>query len=167
MRAGVLAAALACAACGTPWGAEAEPLAVGDPAPPAWSAEAAERPQALLVVWALRSADVVACATAAREIRHVQRAYAGRVRAMAVTSGRDSALVGSFFRAERLGSLPRRHLDARAFRAETGGVQAPTVYVVRNGVVVARLGADRQTLLSGRGADRLELILTALLAQAE
>lgn len=162
MRPAVLALALACAACGAPWGERAQPLAVGDAAPTAWSAPADD---ALTVVWALRSADVVTCATAAGEIRHVQRAYGGRVRAMAVTSGRDSALVASFFRAERLERLPRQHLSERDFRAQTGGEAAPTVYVVRDGVVVARLRADRGTLLSGRGADRLELILTALLAQ--
>lgn len=149
-----LVLALASAACGAPWGPGVEPVAVGDAAPAAWSAHAAETPGALLVVWALRGADVVTCATAAREIRHVQRAYGPAVRAMAVTSGRDSALVGSFFRAERLAGLPRRHLEERQFRAETGGETAPTVYVVRDGAVVARLRADRQTLLSGRGADR-------------
>lgn len=162
-----LALVLASTACGTPWGEGVEPLAVGDAAPAAWAAQAAETPEPLLVVWALRSADIVTCATAAQEIRHVQRAYGGAVRAMAVTSGRDSALVGSFFRAERLAGLPRRHVDERQFRAETGGETAPTVYVVRNGAVVARLRADRQTLLSGRGADRLEFTLAALLAQTE
>lgn len=162
-----LALALASSACGTPWGGGVEPLAVGDTAPAAWSAQAAETPDALVVVWALRGADVVTCATAAQEIRRVLRAYGGAVRAMAVTSGRDSALVGSFFRAERLAGLPRRHLDERQFRAETGGETAPTVYVVRDGAVVARLRADRQTLLSGRGADRLEITLAALLAQTE
>ncbi|WP_420127211.1 hypothetical protein [Longimicrobium sp.] len=166
IRAAAVALGVACAACGTPWSAAAEPLAVGDAAPAGWSADAGTADDALLVVWALRSADVVTCATAAREIRHVQRAYAGRVRAMALTSGRDSALVGSFFRAERLARLSRRHLDEHAFQAETGGETAPTVYVVRDGVVVARLRADRQTLLAGRGADRLEFVLAALLAQA-
>lgn len=162
-----LALALASTACGAPWEVGLEPLAVGDPAPAAWAAHAAETPGGLLVVWALRGADVVTCATAAQEIRHVQRAYGRAVRAMAVTSGRDSALVGSFFRAERLATLPRRHLDEREFRAETGGETAPTVYVVRDGAVVARLRADRETLLTGRGADRLEFILAALLAQTE
>lgn len=158
---------LASAVCGTPWGPGVEPLEVGDAAPAAWSAQAVGTPGELLVVWALRGADVITCATAAREIRHVQRAYGGAVRVMAVTSGRDSSLVGSFFRAERLAGLPRRHLEERQFRAETGGETVPTVYVVRNGAVVARLRADRQTLLSGRGADRLEFTLAALLAQTE
>jgi hypothetical protein len=162
-----LALALACGACGTPWGKGVEPLAVGDAAPAAWSAPEAETPDALLVVWALRGGDMVTCATAAGEIRRVQRAYGGAVRVVAVTSGRDSAMVASFFRAERLAGLPRRHLEERRFRAETGGETAPTVYVIRDGAVVARLRADRQTLLSGRGADRLELTLAALLAQTE
>lgn len=158
--------ALACASCGaTPWGGGGKPLAVGDAAPSAWSAEAGEEAEPLLVVWALRSADVVTCATSAQEIRHVQRAYGGRVRAMAVTAGPDSALVASFLRAERLARLPRRHLSEREFKEETGGEAAPTVYVVRSGRVVALLRADRNTLLSGRGADRLDSVVTALLAQ--
>jgi hypothetical protein len=162
----VVALALACAACGaTPWGEGRAPLAVGDAAPAAWSAAVEHRAEPLLVVWALRGADVVTCATAAQEIRHVQRAYAGRVRAMAVTPGRDSALVASFLRTERLGRLPRRHLAERELRAETGGETAPTIYVVRAGTVVARLRADRNTLLSGRGADRLDSVVAALLAQ--
>ena len=165
IRGPALALALACAACGTPWGERVKPRSVGDAAPHAWSPPPGEgAPGALTVVWALRSADVVTCATAAHEIRYIQRAYGGRVRAMAVTSGRDSALVASFFRAERLASLPRRHLSDSEFRAETGGADAPAVYVVRDGVVVARLDADRNALLSGRGADRLEVILAALLA---
>jgi hypothetical protein len=153
---------LACAACGTPWGPRPEPLAVGDPAPTAWGTAA---DSVLQVVWAMRSADVMSCASAAREIRHVQRAYGERVVAMALTTGSDSVLVASFLRAERLGRLPWRHLPEREFDAETGGETAPTVYVIRQGEVVARLRADRQAPLSGRGADRLELTLTALLAR--
>jgi hypothetical protein len=117
------------------------------------------------VVWAVHSADILSCATAAKDIRYVQRAYDGRVSAMALTSARDSAVIASFLRSERLGGLPRRHLTDREFRRETGGETTPTVYVVRNGKVVARMGVDRQTLLSGRGADRLESTLAALLAQ--
>lgn len=163
-RAVLLVMALACASCGAPWGQSPEPLAVGDTAPAAWSTGNADG--ALLVVWALRGADMVTCATAAREIRHVQRAHPGKVRAMAVVAGRDSALVASFLRAERLAALSRRYLSEREMRSQTGGETAQTLYVVQDGVVVARLRADRQTLLSGRGADRLEMIVTALLAQA-
>lgn len=60
-------------ACGTPWGGAVEPLSVGDAAPAPWVAEAGEG-GGLLVVWALRSADVATCATAAQAMRHVQRA---------------------------------------------------------------------------------------------
>lgn len=157
---------VACAACGSPWGGAADPLQAGDPAPAAWSQAGATRSE-LTVVWAFRSGDVVACATAAKDIRHVRRAHAGRVSVMALTSGRDSALIGSFLRAERLGGLPRRHVTMRAFARETGGENVPAMYVVRDGKVAARIQADRRTLLAGRDADRLEAALTALLAQAD
>jgi hypothetical protein len=156
---------LAGAACGAPWAGRTEPLAVGDPAPARWTARASDAGAPLLVVWSLRGADVVVCASAAREIRHAQAAFADRVTFMALTPAADSVLVASFLRTERLGGLPRRPLAEREFREDTGGESAPTIYVVRRGEVVARLPADRQAILSGRGADRLELILTALLAQ--
>lgn len=65
-----------------------------------WSAEGQVRVQ-----WVLRAEDLIACQTAAPEMRRAWRDYGERLRITTYLVGRDTALARSFLRHERLASV--------------------------------------------------------------
>src|SRR5688500_2548008 len=59
----------------------------------------------ILVEWVIRIDDLVACRTAAPDMRRMQHQYPSRVRFVAYAVGTDAELVRSFLRRERLGHV--------------------------------------------------------------
>lgn len=92
----------------------------GRPAPPtstldASSYAAAQRP-AVALNWVIRAEDVVACATAAAELRRVRHDYRDQVRIVVYGVASDTTLLRDFLKSEFLGGTDLHALTEREFQ---------------------------------------------------
>lgn len=154
------AAAVACmAGCG---GGGAEPLRldVGARAPAAW-ATAAEGP---VVGWAVTPEQLVACETAAYQLRAWRRRFGPAVAFSMVTVDSEPELVRAFLRAQRLSDLPVRMLPEDEFRGIFGSPPEPMLYVAQKGSIRGRMPAGRLSLSDPTRVRRVELLIDSLVA---
>lgn len=124
---GLLAAAAACSP-------RADGLRVGDAPPREWSDDGTGRP---VVAWVMKGDDYLGCATAAGDLRKLQRRYGDRVRVALLYVGDDPGLVAGVMRRERL-SAELHALSASEFRKTYGEVKIPAFFVAHQGRVTAR-----------------------------
>jgi hypothetical protein len=160
----VCAGAAAClAACGDGGAEAALRLSVGSPAPAAWTAGA----QDVVVGWAVRPEQLVACETAAHQLRAWRARFGSAVALSVVTVESEPGLVRTFLRAQRLSGVPVRVLPEREFRGAFGPLAEPMLFVVQNGRVHGRMPASRPALLDPMRVRRIELLIDSLVAGRE
>jgi hypothetical protein len=127
----------------------------GTPAPTSWAA--AEGVPTL--VWAVTPDQLIACETAAYELRSIERQHRRAVRFAIVSTHENQALLREFIAQKRLTHLPVTLLSSREFHA-TFPSDAPYMVIVRNGVVVETIRADKGSLRDPSFHQRLERALS-------
>lgn len=122
------------------------------------------------VEWVLRLGDLIACQTAAPDLRRIQHQYSGRVRVVAYPVASDTALVRSFLRRERLVHVDLQPLTEREFQRDFAHrlgqrARTPSLIVHHRGEQVAFDGWAR-VVPGGRGVNDFSAHVATLLNPA-
>jgi hypothetical protein len=90
----------------------------GQPAPASVTVSSMAVPEqhGVVLKWVIRSEDVVACETAAADLRRFKHAYKDRLHIVVYGVATDTALVRSFLRDEMIGGVDLRRLSEREFQ---------------------------------------------------
>lgn len=141
------AAALVVAASGAMPGRARSPGAVvGDSVPALWRYT---DPDHVLVTWVLRPDHLVACETAAAELRELRRRFGTRMRLAIVSEATERETLIAFLNRQRLGDPQLQLLESGEFARLFGPLTSPRLYVMREGRVTAVVQADARALKNG------------------
>ncbi|HET7234323.1 MAG TPA: hypothetical protein VFJ16_30195 [Longimicrobium sp.] len=122
-------------------------------------------------LWVIRTADIVACETAAAELRRQLSQHGGSLQLTVLYLGGDTAVVHSFLRRERLASARVERGTERGLRRELADRAAnlrtspPLLVLSAAGVPQRVLFADVRTPEGRRDVDRLSTELNVMLSR--
>jgi len=129
----------------------------------------ASTPQ-VLVEWVIRTDDLVACRTAAPDLRRMRHEYQGQLRLVAYAVEADPSLVRSFLRRELLGRTEVQPITEREFQVAFGRqlgprARTPALLVSRGGTRVA-FEAGIRNAPGRRGVDEFSAYVDLLMNPA-
>jgi hypothetical protein len=144
-----------------PLSTEKEPVAsLGAPTLPVYVGQAS-------IQWVIRTSDIAACASAAPELRALLREFRGQVNLSAYYVGDDTALVHSFLRRERLGSVTVQLITESQYQAEFAQrfspVRTPFAVLEVTGAPDRAYYADMRAAAGRRAFNELTVALAGVL----
>lgn len=107
---------------------------VGDRVPARWTDDGSGRP---VVIWVMKGEDYLGCATAAGDLRRLQRRYGDRIRMSLLYVGDNPDRVAGFIRRERI-DAEIGTFSPREFRRAFGRTRLPAFFVADHSRVLAR-----------------------------